>query len=435
MDLSSIPETSYPLSFRQEISEKLGTNLSHRQNVNIIGMRRVGISHFLRFFLYHQDIIPTYVSWEQKHLFIPVDLNNLVEREIYPFWTLTLKRLVDACSESLLLPQGVKDTISKLFSTSVQLSDLFLVIDTIRSILLLCVKEQVYPSFFFIRFDRLQNAFNASLFDNLEGLYQETHEQLSYVFTSSRSLDSLFPTAKTSLSLFAQQLFITPATRQDMSLVYQKARTRSAITLSNVMEEELFRLVNGNIQYLQLAHIILRDKHYKIKTTKELFDLLVTDERIILESEELWESLQKEEQKVLLRLTKKQAITPKEKRSAAYLWNVGFIIEKNGENSIFSPLLEYYVLHKEPEETKSSSVHLTRKEHLLFTLLEEHLGEICERDEIVTTVWPEYQEFGVSDWAIDRLVARVRVKLRQQNSPFEIVTVRTRGYKLSKIKE
>jgi len=40
-------------------------------------------------------------------------------------------------------------------------------------------------------------------------------------------------------------------------------------------------------------------------------------------------------------------------------------------------------------------------------------------------------EFGVSDWAIDRLVARVRVKLPQQNSPYEIVTVRTRGYKLS----
>ena len=80
-------------------------------------------------------------------------------------------------------------------------------------------------------------------------------------------------------------------------------------------------------------------------------------------------------------------------------------------------------------------VHLTRKEHLLFTLLETHLGDICERDEIIEVVWPEYKEFGVSDWAIDRLVARVRVKLREQNSPYEIVTVRTRGYKLSTVKE
>ena len=91
---------------------------------------------------------------------------------------------------------------------------------------------------------------------------------------------------------------------------------------------------------------------------------------------------------------------------------------------------------REKEDNKTGPViHLTRKEHLLFTLLESHIGNICEREEIIETVWPEYKELGVSDWAIDRLVARVRVKLKQQGSPYEIVTVRTRGYKLSAIKE
>lgn len=116
---------------------------------------------------------------------------------------------------------------------------------------------------------------------------------------------------------------------------------------------------------------------------------------------------------------------------ATYLYDTGFIINDN----IFSPLLAYYLENKQVDEKEHDTVHLTRKEHLLFTLLESHLGDICERDEIVEKVWPEYKEFGVSDWAIDRLVARVRVKLREQNSPYEIVTVRTRGYKLSTVKE
>jgi len=47
-------------------------------------------------------------------------------------------------------------------------------------------------------------------------------------------------------------------------------------------------------------------------------------------------------------------------------------------------------------------------------------------------VWPEVEGLGVSDWAIDRLVARVRSKLKKQKSKVRIVTVKTRGYKLIK---
>ncbi len=164
--------------------------------------------------------------------------------------------------------------------------------------------------------------------------------------------------------------------------------------------------------------------------------LLVSDERIKLESEELWESLTKEEKRVLLHVAKKRHISAEEKLHTIYLWETGIITDLQGSVRVFSPLLEEYLLHLEPEESMShGNIHLTRKEHMLFMLLESHLGEICEREEIVERVWPEYKEFGVSDWAIDRLVARVRVKLREQKSKYEIVTIRTRGYKLSTVKE
>jgi hypothetical protein len=433
-----IPESSYPVSFRQEDAKKLGKYLEQRRSVNLIGMRRVGISNFLRFFLYNKDIVSTYINREQKHLFIPVDLNDLVEREIYPFWTLTLKRVVDA-AETTDLPSETKEKINALFLTSIQSQDLFLVIDTIRKALLLIVENNIYPTLFFLRFDRLQDAFNPSFFDNLEGLYDAAHERLSYVFTSYRSLDSIFPTAKTSLSVFAQQLYVSPATEKEMEIVYQTYKDRYNLGLSPEMEKALFSLVAGNIQYLHLALIILNEKKKEAsiedaegQTQEKLQKLLLNDERIILESEELWESLTKEEKNVLLAVVKDQPIDNASEGSAAYLWDTGFI--KSGK--IFSPLLEHYLLNKEPEKTKKETVvHLTRKEHMLFTLLEAHLGDICERDAIIETVWPEYKEFGVSDWAIDRLVARVRVKLREQNSPYEIVTVRTRGYKLSTVKE
>jgi len=432
MDGQHIPESSYPLSFRQTDAKKLGKYLEQRRSVNLIGMRRVGISNFLRFFLHHPEIVPTYISDQQQHLFIPVDLNDLIEREIYPFWTLALKRLVDAC-ETSLLPDETKEKVNALFLTSIQSQDLFLVIDTIRKTLLMIVEKGMYPTFFFIRFDRLQDAFNPSFFDNLEGLYDATHERMSYVFTSYRSLDSIFPSTKTSLSVFAQQMYVAPASEKDMEIVFGSYRERYHLDLSPDLEKALFGLVAGNIQYLQLALILLNEKKGTgLSEEKELLKLLLADERITLESEELWESLTKEEKNVLLDVVKGKTISEGEKAKASYLWDTGFVVG----GKVFSPLLEEYLLHKEPEESKKKeTVHLTRKEHLLFVLLESHLGDICEREEIIESVWPEYKEFGVSDWAIDRLVARVRVKLREQKSPYEIVTVRTRGYKLATAKE
>ncbi|HEX8931674.1 MAG TPA: helix-turn-helix domain-containing protein [Patescibacteria group bacterium] len=433
MDGQHIAESFYPISFRQEEAKKLGKYLRQRRSVNLIGMRRVGIGNFLRFFLFYKDIVSAYISTEQKHLFIPVDLNDLVEREIYPFWILTLKRIVDAC-EGSTLPTEIKEKINNLFVTSIQSQDLFFVIDTIRKILLIIVANDVYPTLFFLRFDRLKGAFNPSFFDNLEGLYDATHQRMSYVFTSDRSLDSIFPIARTALSVFAQQIYVRPAEEKDMAMIYSSYHARYNLDLPKTIEALLFKLVAGNVQYLHLALIILNEKKKDLPTNLSLSDLqkvLVEDERITLESEELWESLTKEEKRVLLQIVKKQTVFKEDEQQAAYLWDTGII----NQGKVFSPLFEDYLIHKElAEPVLKQVVHMTRKEHLLFTLLESHLGDICERDEIISAVWPEYKEFGVSDWAIDRLVARVRVKLREQQSPYEIVTVRTRGYKLAAVK-
>lgn len=433
---TSVAEATYPLTFREEEAKKLGEYLKQRHSVNLIGMKRVGISNFLRFFLYHKDIVPAYIDREQQYLFIPVDLNDLVEREIYPFWTLTLKRIVDAC-ETSSLPSETKRQINSLFLTSIQSQDLFLVIDSIRRALIMIVDNSIYPTLFFLRFDRLKNSFTPSFFDNLKGLHDATHQRLAYVFTSYRSLDSIFPSAKATLSVFVHSMYVSPAKEKDMKIIYEAYKKRYNFSLSPSVEKALFSLVKGNVQYLQLALTILNEqREKKLETEEHVLSLFAADERIILESEELWESLSAEEKKVLLQIAHEQKVTPAEKIKAAYLWDAGFVVTHKDNYKVFSPLLSHYLSHVEIEKNeKGQMVHLTRKEHLLFSLLESQLGEICEREKIIDVVWPEYKEFGVSDWAIDRLVARVRVKLRQQNSPHEIVTVRTRGYKLSNVRQ
>lgn len=427
---TNVPEYTYPLDFRREDAETLGRNLSKAHNVNLVGMKRVGISNLLRFFLYRPDIVSQYISPKEKHLFIPVDLNDLIEREIFPFWTLTLKRIIDTVERSVL-PGVDKRKLEKWFDDSIQSQDLFLVIESVRKSLLEILDSGVYPTIFFLRFDRMKDVINQSLYDNLQGLKDATHQKLSYVFTGYQTLDKLSPDVftKASLSVFMHTQYVKPSSVKDTQTIYQEFRTRYEFDLDQQAEERLLALAGGHVQYLQIALILLNELPRRVKAS-ELEAILIEDERIQLLSEELWEGLDKGEKEILLKIVGEKNISMQERQKASYLWDVGIVLGSGKKDEVFSPLLKDYLSGLDQEISQNGNVHFTKKEYLLFTFLEKNMDEICERDDIVEFVWPEYSEYGVSDWAIDRLVARVRAKLKKQGSRHEIQTIRTRGYKL-----
>lgn len=429
---SSVLEAGYPLSFRENDAQALGTQLKNRHSVVLIGMKRVGISNFLRFFLSHKEIGKTYINDDRNHLFIPVDLNDLVEREIFPFWVLTLKRIADTANGSSL-DISVKKHIENLFLDSIQSQDLFLTIDSVRKSLLELIRHNVLPTIFYLRFDRMKDAATPAFFDNLQGLIDATNRNLSYVFTSVRSLDSLAPNVfpKSSVAVFANNIYIKPAQRTDSEIIFSSSSAFYKLSIPESLRKDLFTLIDGYIQYLQYSLISLHEKNTLPKTQQSLFDSLITDERIALQSEELWESLSSIEQKVLLKIAGDENLSKEEKKQANYLWETGLLNEKS---LIFSPLFEHFLHEKSREKIlKNQRIELSKKENVLLQLLTSKQNDICEREEIIEIVWPEMEALGVSDWAIDRLVARLRTKLKLQKSSQEIITVKTRGYKLVNI--
>ncbi len=432
--IPTIIESQYPLRFREQDAKTLGTFLQRRESVDIIGMKRVGISNFLRFFLNHKNIVPTYISEKEKHLFVPIDLNDLIERDIFPFWTLTLKRIVDSV-EKTDISEEEKEDIEQLFLKTIQVQDHFLTLDSLRTVLMKIVNAGFVPTLFFIRFDRMSDVVTPSFFDNLQGLKDWTHQKISYVFTSYRSLDQLAPSvfSRASLSLFCKNIYMNLAHRSDMETIYNTYRERYNLTLAEPLHEAILDVVNGYVQYLQLSLIILYENKDQLpKNMQELFDLLAQDERITLQSEELWDSLTEKEKTILHKASIGLPIEEDDKKEGEYLWQTGFLKEKQGRICVFSPLFQQYIGQQAETmlQGQQNSVHFSRKEHALFTVLEAHKDAICEREDIIEAVWPESKDFGISDWAIDRLIARVRTKLRQQNSNYEIKTIRTRGYQL-----
>lgn len=426
-----IIEASYPLTFHQKEAKILGEFIKNKHSVVLIGMKRVGISNFLRFFLYHQDIASTYIVDGKGHLFIPVDLNDLTEREIAPFWMLTHKRIVDSVGMSLL-PEKVKKEIEALFLSSIQSQDLFLTIDSVRKSLLLIIAQGVRPTLFFILFDRMKDAITQEFFANLQGMRDATHQELSYVLTSFRSLDVVSPDVftRSATSVYYHNMYIRPVEKSDMQSIYKTYIDRYKLSLAKDVEEELFRLVDGYVRFMDLSLIILNEAKERLpQSARELSTLLHADERITIQSEELWESFTPDEQTVLGKIGKGQPVSKEEKDNARYLWDTGVITIEEEKETMFSPLFLFY-LKQRGQQVINHGTDFTKKEHVLYNFLLAHTDEVCEREHIVEIVWPEEEELGVSDWAIDRLIARVRSKLKQQEAPYEIQTVKTRGYKL-----
>jgi DNA-binding winged helix-turn-helix (wHTH) protein len=427
-------EAFYPISFREKDAAVLGEYLKNRNSVVLTGMKRVGISNFLRFFLNHKKIVKTYIADGNSHLFIPVDLNDLVEREVFPFWILTLKRILDSVETSSLKEQ-TKKYIERLFLDCMQSKDTFLTIESVKKSLIKITQEKVSPTIFFIRFDRLKEIITQELFGNLQGLKDAVGGKICFVFTSFRGLTDLAPEVftKSSVALFVRNMHIKPAVKKDTKIIFDTYKARYKLVFSEALEEALFEVVDGYVQYLQLSLISLHESGRKFKNKQEIFDFLSRDERIILQSEELWESLRDVEKDILFKIEKNQKITPEEKKAATYLWDCGIVIEEKNQNKIFSPIFSEYLKQRKVVSEGNPGVDLSKKEHLLFTYLKSKLGAICEREEIIENVWPEVEEFGISDWAIDRLVARLRVKLKSQKAKFEVQTVKTRGYKMIEI--
>ena len=425
---SHVIEVNYPFNFREDETKKLANAINNRRNVVLTGMKRVGISNFLRYFLYHPGISEKYLK-SDKHFFIPVDLNDLVEREIYPFWVLTFKRVSDSVEASNLPPE-IQKQVEEYFLDSIQSQDLFLTIENLRKSLVFITENGYLPTIFFLRFDRIKDAITQDFFANFQGLIDATHRKLSYVFTSERTLDYLAPEVftKQSFFVFADNHFVKPAEKNDTKIIFESSINERHLKLKPELIKELLKYVDGHTQYLLFALIALGEITKPI-SPEDLFEFLKNDERISLQSEELWESLNSKEQEILLKVAGHEKLNSEEIKNASYLINTGFFEQKT--NIIFSPIFEYFVKSKIEEKKKEKSAHeLSKKELLLLSFLESNKNNICEREAIIEAVWPEAEEIGVTDWAIDRLIARLRAKMTSQKKNYEIVTVKTRGYKL-----
>lgn len=98
-------------------------------------------------------------------------------------------------------------------------------------------------------------------------------------------------------------------------------------------------------------------------------------------------------------------------------------------NPLFKPLLLPPVTKANKEIGFMDVAQLTAQERTLFDYLKSN-EDISSRDDIAQTMWGSNWLDKYSDWAIDKLVSKLKSKLIY--SKYKILTFRGRGYKLTK---
>ena len=74
---------------------------------------------------------------------------------------------------------------------------------------------------------------------------------------------------------------------------------------------------------------------------------------------------------------------------------------------------------------------LSLSQYRLLEILWEQKGKIVTREEVIAAVWPESDESGITEQAIDALVRRLRDRLAEVDREHEyLVTVRGHGFRL-----
>lgn len=227
--------------------------------------------------------------------------------------------------------------------------------------------------------------------------------------------------------------------------LYDGSDSRQFITHYNhhwnfsLPEKTIYEIIQACGGYLWLIH----QTHRNLRDNPEMtIKQALTDGLLMKKLEIVWNKFTKEEQSIFRKivldtLQEKDALT----HEFYYLKSIRAIFEDKEKVRLGIPLLTTLV-EQENKLNKFKvrennlfignidiTMKLTKKERILMLLLLSTKKRIISRDTAAKAIWGSNWEEKYSDWAIDRLVHRVRKKLKSLGIDEKLLkTVKKKGF-------
>ena len=392
-----------------------------------------------------------------KYIFVYIDFNLMLELTEQGFYELILRSTL-AELRKLEIEQGLLDRVAASYRHLVEPANPFLVPLSFNEGLTAIsegLKQRIV--FLFDEFDEPFAGLDERVLLNLRALKDKYGPRLSYVVATDQPLRQQQRGDKVAefCELFAlNTLFLSALGRDDAQQVVAQFAREEEVEFS--ADDVIFVIAQagGHPGLLEATCRVLAEvsrdypDSYRDQSYKLVRERLDSDVSIRAECAKLWNGLTVEEQEALTAFVSEpgESLDAELERS---LRQKAIVEEKDGELAIFGQLFEGFArrqrLVKRPGpqgvrvDVDSGHVwvdgelapDLTDLEYRLLLLLYGHLDKICDKYQIVESVWGQDYIDEVDDARIGKLVNRLRQRIEPDPSePRYLITVRGRGYRL-----
>jgi hypothetical protein len=430
---------------------------------SVVGVSNIGKSILMRSLALPEVYGKHLTSKKDDYLFVYIDFNLTSQMSEQGFYEVILRDMLE-----LLQDRGTKGALREALRGAYEkviTSDSPFLIPLAFEDALEAVTDH-YPGMLVLLFDEFDEVFadiDARVFVRLRALKDRHWPQLCYVVATGHALPEtrrerqvgefceLFAPHTHHLSpldeaasrtLVAQWAADEEAefTPQDVDFVLQCAGGHPALLMATcrvleaAKEEAVWRPASGN--YAQVREQLNSNANVRLECAK-LWNDLSPQERetltLLLSSDEVTSGLDMLAQKGLVRSVGDTRPLPQEAAGV----------------QVFSGLFEGFakrqqlMRHRGPQgvriDVEAGDVWvdgeltpvLTELEYKLLLLLYGNLDKICDKYQIVESVWGESYIDEVDDARIEKLVSRLRHKIEPvPEEPRYLITIRGRGYRL-----
>lgn len=389
--------------------------------------------------------------------FVYLDFNLMLEATEQGFYELILRRLVEELPPLGVDAEflgGLRSAYHTLvappssFQISLSFSEgLTAVCQGLAGSLILLLDE----------FDEPFEQIEGRAFLNLRALKDKYPGRLSFVTATNHRLSSI--RRGRDVDEFSELFepftrFLAPLEQADVDQVIAWVAEQEDYTFGDQDRAFISHHAGGHLGLLLLVSRALgevtgkpvRDASQDWLIHRQVRERLDRDINVQAECRKLWDDLTEEQQDALLAIVgPEEDIDP---RALDSLRVMGLIHRE--EDMLFSPVFEAFVYRQRltrrsrregvrvDVESGTVSVDgrptstLTDLEYRLLLLMYGRLNKICDKYQIVESVWGEDYIDQVDDARIDKLISRLRAKLEPDPAnPRYLLTVRGRGYKLA----
>lgn len=327
------------------------------------------------------------------------------------------ENLIDLCQKRRLKLPDTTPSISEILkAVANQGLEVGLLISDIRRL----IREKNFQPFFDLEYLTRQNPnFSTLLFPEID----LTQKQYSLLLDECSSLFT---------NVIKYPLYSEADSRQFLKYL----TSQWGLKITKEEKEKIIKQCGGFFWLMSQALRHLRN-HPKA-SLEEVF----TNELMIRKLEIIWERLSKKEKNILKKVVKK-SLSKEDKTSHEYqyLKTIKIINEKNNQVRLGLPLLKK-AIDKEKKASqlminegkiwlnkKDVSHEFTAGELRVLELFLKKKRQLISRDEIAKQLWRSDWEEKYSDWAIDRLIYRLRQKLKTIGMDEKLLkTLKARGF-------